>query len=89
MPASQDLLERAVVETPLLDTDVASRIREDNTVVIIQPWMEEALRLGVEDSLRELGKEPCPVSDTLTTRVVFQLWLSRPYDSLCRRANTP
>lgn len=89
LPASQELLERAVVETPLLEAEVAGRIREDNTVVIIQPSMEESLRLAVEEALPELGKEPCPVSDTQDTRVVFVLWLSRPYDDLCRRANLP
>jgi 4-amino-4-deoxy-L-arabinose transferase-like glycosyltransferase len=89
VPTSQEMLDRAVVQSPVLEPEVARTIQEDNTVVIIEPWMEEGLRLGVEDSLRLLGKELCPVSDTPETGTVFRMWLSRPYDDLCRRANLP
>ncbi len=89
VPPSQEHLARVAVETPLLGPDVVSTIQREETVVIIQPWMEEGLRRSLKAVLRRLGKVECQVREGLLTRVVFSLWLSPAYRDLCWRANLP
>ncbi|HTX79153.1 MAG TPA: glycosyltransferase family 39 protein [Longilinea sp.] len=87
VPDSQSQLLRTAVETPDLPSATVERIKEDNTLVIIQPWMDETLRVAIEDELKQLGKSSCEVRDTPQTDPQFTLWYSPDMQGVCEEAN--
>jgi 4-amino-4-deoxy-L-arabinose transferase-like glycosyltransferase len=87
LPDSQAQLLRVAVDNPGLPAGTAERIQDPNTLVIIQPWMDKPLRDAMENELRQIGKESCPVSTTPQTAPQFTLWYSPNLASMCTEAN--
>ena len=87
VPPSPTQLHWLVAESSELPEEEMELISQPNTVVIIQPWMDETVRLGLEDRLVETGKERCQVSDTPLTDPQFSIWYSPGLQDLCVRAN--
>lgn len=83
-PASQTQLERYAMLSPSdLPEYAVQRILEEDTFVIVQPWMEEGLRQNVEHRLAELGKLPCPIQDVPQSEARFTLWFSSKWAWIC------
>jgi 4-amino-4-deoxy-L-arabinose transferase-like glycosyltransferase len=87
VPDSQSQLHRIAVETPDLPTATVEQIEEDNTLVIIQPWMDETMRVSIEGELKQLGKSSCEVRDTPQSSPQFTLWYSPDMQGVCEEAN--
>ncbi len=83
LPQSQAQLVRTAVAQPELTVDMLSLAMNENTLVIVQPWMEPGLREGVEALLDNLGKKRCVVSDTPKTSPRFTYWYSERWRPLC------
>jgi hypothetical protein len=88
VPDSQAQLLRLAVSEPELPDWAVNRILEENTVVIIQPWMEDTLQEPIAASLSELGKVSCDVSNTPQVEPRFTFWYSPGYEKLCQVAAT-
>jgi hypothetical protein len=88
VPGSQSQLIRLAVAEPELPDWAVNRILEENTVVIIQPWMEDALQDPIAASLSELGKQSCDVSNTPQVDPRFTFWYSPGFEKLCEVAAT-
>ena len=63
------------------------QIQDPNTLVIVQPWMDQTLRDAIESELRQLGKDSCDVSTTPINTPQFTLWYSPNLASMCTEAN--
>jgi hypothetical protein len=87
VPPSPAQLHWLVAESSELPEEEMELIYQANTVVIIQPWMDETVRLALEERLVETGKERCQVSDTPLTEPQFSIWYSPGLQDLCARAN--
>jgi hypothetical protein len=86
LPESQAQLVRAEVNSPDLPRWAVSRILEENTIVILQPWMTQDIKGEIEAFLEEMDKEYCVVRNTPTSAPQFTLWYSQGYEDLCERA---
>ncbi len=86
LPESQAQLVRAEVNSPDLPQWAVSRIQEENTMVILQPWMNQDIKEQIEATLVELDKVYCVVRNTPTSEPRFTLWYSRGYEDLCEHA---
>jgi 4-amino-4-deoxy-L-arabinose transferase-like glycosyltransferase len=87
LPDSQAQLLRVAVENPDLPASTVDRIQDPNTLVIIQPWMEQTLRTAIENELSQLGKSSCQVSTTPLNSPQFTLWYSPNLAFMCTEAN--
>ena len=87
VPPSPTQLHRLVAEGSELPEVELGLISHLKTVVIIQPWMDETVRLGLEERLVDMGKVQCQVSDTPLTEPQFSFWYSPALEALCARAN--
>lgn len=88
LPPSPTQLHRVVAQSAELPADALPLIAEDDTVVILQPWMDEPVRLGLEARLAEIGRAPCQVRDIPQKDVRFTFWFTPALKGLCQRANT-
>jgi len=87
LPPSPTQLQRIVVETPELPQHALSLISRPETVVILQPWMDETTRHAIEVRLAGLGMKPCPVRDVPRKDIRFTFWFTPGMEALCERAN--
>ncbi len=85
LPRSQEQLGRAVIDTPALPLESVGVLAGEDTLVILQPWMKEELRLPIETQLTILGKQPCYIRDAPGTDIRFTLWLDENWWYLCPR----
>jgi hypothetical protein len=88
LPPSPTQLHRVVAERPTLPQEALPLISQPDTVVIIQPWMDETVRVGLQVQLAGLGRRPCDVRDIPEKDVRFTFWFTPALEGLCQRANT-
>lgn len=88
VPDSQAQLMRAVAaaENPHLPDWAIARILEEDTVVILQPSMDESLQEPVKTYLQQLGRVSCVVRETPEADLRFVMWVPPGLEGLCTRA---
>jgi hypothetical protein len=86
LPESQAQLVRAEVDSPDLPQWALSRIQEENTIIIVQPWMEQDIKEQIEATLVEMDKVNCVVRNTESSAPRFTMWYSRGYEGICQVA---
>lgn len=82
LPPSQTQLLRAMVRSSDLPQWVLSRIQEENTVIIVQPWMTQEIKNQIEATLVAMGKANRNVRNTPSSAPRFAIWYSRDYADL-------
>jgi hypothetical protein len=82
-PSAQAQLLRYSTDSAALPPDSTARIEEENTLVILQPWLPDDWLLGISNQLNSLGKLPCPVRANPQADIRFVLWYSPPAKDLC------
>ena len=85
IPESRTQLIRAEVSSSDLPQWAISRIREENTMIILQPWMTQEIKEQIEATLVDMDKVNCVVRDTPTSDPRFTVWYDRDYEDLCER----
>lgn len=83
LPRSQSQLERVVAETPVLPPESLDKLANEDTLIIVQPWMSAELKTPVEQQLVEFGKLRCDVRDTPKNTVRFTMWVNEKWSVLC------
>lgn len=82
LPESQTQLIRVEVSSPDLPQWAISRIQEENTIVIIQPWMSLDIKKQIEATLVAMNKVDRDVRNRPTTVTRFTVWYSSQYEDL-------
>lgn len=82
LPHSQTQLLRAEVNSSDLPEWALSRIREENTVTILQPWMATEVKNQIEDTLVDMGKVNREVRNTPTSIPQFTVWYDLAFQDL-------
>jgi hypothetical protein len=83
LPGSQDQLMRIAVEEPAIPLESIGRLANEETLVILQPWMNDELKLPIEEQLMILGKVRCDVRDTPEKDTRYTLWLDEKWGDIC------
>lgn len=83
IPPSQVQLLRYETNNGKIPPEAAKIIREPNTRVIIQPWIEPATRALLADQLLAAGKKACLIQDTPFTEPRFTLYVHPAWWRLC------
>ncbi len=85
LPRSQEQLMRTVIDAPALPLESIGILASEDTLVILQPWMKEELRLPIETQVSILNKQRCDIRDAPETDIRFTLWLNEKWWYLCPR----
>jgi hypothetical protein len=88
-PRSQGQLACYIISQPSLPAQSLGQIQNENTVIIIQPWMDKQLQNGVNNELAKMGKKPCEVHNTTQQSWHFTIWLADKWTGICDVANRP
>lgn len=83
LPPAQAQLVHYEVKDGLLPEQAAARMKEEDTLVVIQPWMDPGQSARLEAALVDMGKSGCAVRDTSKTDVRFTFWHASKWDPLC------
>lgn len=86
LPESQTQLIQAEVSSSDLPQWAISRIQEENTMIIVQPWMTQEIKKQIEATLVDMDKVYCVVRNTPTSAPQFTVWYDSGYEDLCERA---
>jgi len=82
LPESQTQLVRVEVNSSDLPQSAITRIQEENTVIIIQPWMATKIKDQIEATLVDMGKVYTAVRNTPTSAPRFTVWYDVGFQSL-------
>jgi hypothetical protein len=83
LPPSQAQLVHYEVKDGVIPEQAAARMKEEDALVVIQPWMDPDQSARLEAALVDMGKSGCPVRDTPRTDVRFTFWHAPKWDPLC------
>jgi hypothetical protein len=83
LPPAQAQLVRYEIKDGILPEQAAARMKEEDTLVVIQPWMDPGQSARLEAALVDMGKSGCAVRDTSKTDVRFTFWHASKWDPLC------
>jgi 4-amino-4-deoxy-L-arabinose transferase-like glycosyltransferase len=83
IPPGRLSLARYVVESGKIPAQARQLAARSDTLVIIQPWMNEEFKAGLNQQLLSLEKQPCPIQDTPASHARFTLYLPAEFARLC------
>jgi hypothetical protein len=82
LPESQTQLVRAQVNSSEVPQWAISRIQEENTVTIIQPWLSQDIKSQIEATLIGMDMLYKNVRNTPTSAPRFDIWYGRGYEDI-------
>jgi hypothetical protein len=83
LPPSKAQIVQSVSDDGLFTSEAVDRIRNQETIVIVQPWMDQGKLAYLEAQIASLGKSSCVVRDTRKTDPRFTFWYSEKWKGLC------
>ncbi len=83
LPPDPHQLHRVALEGSTLPAETAAFIRGEDTLVIVQPWLDPPILEGLFSQLAGLDKQPCAIRDAPTKDPTMVLWISPKYEQFC------
>ena len=85
-PSPAQIIHIPLEELPEFSTYMIHLLRDENTVAILSPGLEESLRWELERELVSYGKEPCVVQRTPLSAPAFTIFTFEKRPLLCPEA---
>ena len=82
-PQSNYQLERIIMTGDTLDRNQLVRLQAENTIVILQPWMDAEWMASMMQIVADTGKVTCQVRETVNSPVKFTAYFPPDLAYLC------
>lgn len=82
-PASRINIKRVVMDGAAIPAAAEESIRARNTILIIQPGLDETWKAALASNLKDAGKQACEIMEATGKDIRFVMWHSPDLASLC------